>query len=243
MFRLDPGISLLPDWSGGLKYHKMGMVRDLRRLVVDLSVPDLRKNEPTVYDKIESFEVLHYLRCDYDNFAGVCRIVLRDRKAKPEDLTRLRGEWWTRRSRIKILSKEKGSYVVYVEVGARRTERRAPGVNVIPVELRDERLTMVVLGEAIEVRRFLRELDTWRVKYSIRFLGSATFEPNSPVSTLTERQKRIIHAAYEHGYYEIPRRITSEGLARAMGIDKSTVAEHLRKAENRLLTQVLVKQG
>jgi predicted DNA binding protein len=40
------------------------------------------------------------------------------------------------------------------------------------------------------------------------------------------------------GYYDIPRKITSEELAERLGLVGSTVVEHLRKAEQRLMTQL-----
>jgi len=41
------------------------------------------------------------------------------------------------------------------------------------------------------------------------------------------------------GYYDVPRRTDSEMVAKALELDKSTVVEHLRKAEKRLLKQVI----
>ncbi|MGI0130288.1 MAG: helix-turn-helix domain-containing protein, partial [Thermoplasmata archaeon] len=39
--------------------------------------------------------------------------------------------------------------------------------------------------------------------------------------------------------YDVPRRADSVRVARSLDLDKSTVAEHLGKAERRLLTHVL----
>ena len=45
--------------------------------------------------------------------------------------------------------------------------------------------------------------------------------------------------AVEHGYYEIPRRATHEDIADELGCAPSTVDEHLRKAESRILTSLV----
>jgi len=59
------------------------------------------------------------------------------------------------------------------------------------------------------------------------------------MTSLTEKQRRILMSAYKMGYYDVPRRTDSEMVAKALELDKSTVVEHLRKAEKRLLKQVI----
>jgi predicted DNA binding protein len=67
----------------------------------------------------------------------------------------------------------------------------------------------------------------------------ARFPPNSPMGRLTEKQRRVLIAAYKLGYYDIPRRITSGEMARKLNLVKSTFSAHVRKAERRLLTEML----
>lgn len=54
-------------------------------------------------------------------------------------------------------------------------------------------------------------------------------------SHLTERQLTILRRAIQEGYYDSPRRVTAESLAKAFGISRSTLEEHLRKAERSVL--------
>lgn len=75
----------------------------------------------------------------------------------------------------------------------------------------------------------------------MRFLGTA-YELKEVTAykekegMLTDRQREILRLAIKHGYYEIPRRITLEELAREVGISKSSLAEILRRIERKLLT-------
>lgn len=54
--------------------------------------------------------------------------------------------------------------------------------------------------------------------------------------TLTSRQRETFLLARSRGYYEYPRETTTRELAAELGISKTTLLEHLRKAESKLLT-------
>lgn len=53
---------------------------------------------------------------------------------------------------------------------------------------------------------------------------------------LTERQLSVLRAAYLAGYFEWPRGSTAEELADSMGVSSPTLHNHLRKAQQKLLT-------
>lgn len=56
-----------------------------------------------------------------------------------------------------------------------------------------------------------------------------------PLSTLvegfTERQLAALRLAVDRGYYEMPRRTSTDALAKVSGVSRTTFDEHLRKAE------------
>ena len=56
-------------------------------------------------------------------------------------------------------------------------------------------------------------------------------------SQLTKRQEEIIHIAFEKGYYDIPKKITIDGLARSFKISPSTLAEILQRGEKKIMKQ------
>jgi hypothetical protein len=62
---------------------------------------------------------------------------------------------------------------------------------------------------------------------------------DSPLNALTEKQREVITASYNLGYYNIPKKIDSERLAKKLGIHKSALVDHRRRAEQRLLTKYL----
>ncbi len=52
---------------------------------------------------------------------------------------------------------------------------------------------------------------------------------------LTVKQEQILQMARELGYYEWPRKISVQELAKRLNLSKSTFIEHLRKAESKIL--------
>ena len=59
--------------------------------------------------------------------------------------------------------------------------------------------------------------------------------------TLSESEIKILKIAYSTGYYELPKRTYLEGISMLVGLSKSTVEEHLRKAENKIINSEIVK--
>ncbi|MFC7227433.1 helix-turn-helix domain-containing protein [Salinirubellus salinus] len=67
------------------------------------------------------------------------------------------------------------------------------------------------------------------------------YQPNRTdmLSTLTDRQLEVFRTAVDLGYYEIPRQTTHEDIADRLECAPSTVDEHLRKAESRVLSSLV----
>ncbi|WP_336360328.1 bacterio-opsin activator domain-containing protein [Haladaptatus sp. ZSTT2] len=57
--------------------------------------------------------------------------------------------------------------------------------------------------------------------------------------SLTEKQRSVLRAAYFAGYFEWPRGSTAEELAASMGVSSPTLHNHLRKAQQKVLTAVI----
>lgn len=57
---------------------------------------------------------------------------------------------------------------------------------------------------------------------------------------LTNEQQTTLTAAYEQGYYEIPRRATAEDLADEVGVSHQALSERLRRGHGNLVENALV---
>lgn len=62
-------------------------------------------------------------------------------------------------------------------------------------------------------------------------------------SRLTDRQREVIRAAFEAGYYEWPRECTGSEIADELGISSATFSEHIHAAERKLLRVLFEDPG
>ena len=49
----------------------------------------------------------------------------------------------------------------------------------------------------------------------------------------------MLLTAYALGYYDVPRRISSDDVSKQLDVDKSTLVDHLRKAERKLIGGII----
>jgi hypothetical protein len=96
----------------------------------------------------------------------------------------------------------------------------------------------VVAGDNV-VRRLLRGLSELEVPYKVLSLGHPRARAEPVLGILTAKQAGTLRLAHAMGYYEIPRRTSTEELARHLGMDKGTVGEHLRRAEKHVFDRLL----
>lgn len=78
---------------------------------------------------------------------------------------------------------------------------------------------------------FLQRLHKDGVVYKI-----AELSPLSSPKDLTARQQKVLRSALELGYYDFPKKISTEQLANTLGIKSGTVVEILRRAEKNVIS-------
>ncbi len=217
----------------------------MRRLILEVSEKELPKIGVDLppFDKIESLELLHFLRHDQDELAAVWRLKLKDETVKVDDL--LVGGFLVE---VQVLAREKnGKYIVFMRTGpivssALNFINAAKGYLFSPLEIRDGKLKISFIGNEQQMQEFFSKLGERGIHYKIASLTDASFSPGSPLTKLTEKQREVLIAAHKFGYYDLPRRISSEQLAKKLGIGDSTLVEHLRKAEKRLIDNILKEE-
>ena len=105
-------------------------------------------------------------------------------------------------------------------------------------EVDDHGATISLAGSQDDISETIHTYQQVGASTDLRRLGG--YEgPDRPADELTDRQREVIETAWEMGYYEIPKQVSSEEIADELDLDSSTVAEHIQRAERNLLGQVL----
>lgn len=102
----------------------------------------------------------------------------------------------------------------------------------------EEGLRVTLVGPEGRIREALSDLPDG-IAFDIHSAGDYRPGNGELLSPLTERQLETIQTAFEEGYYEIPRRVTHKDIAETLDCSPSTVDEHLRRAEARVVTNLI----
>lgn len=195
-------------------------------------------------EKVEVLEALRCFKCDTQGLALICRIRLKHKSMTVTDLLH-KGLI----TNIETLYTEKdGSLVVFIEgrscVPPPPKDIEIPKMLMIhPPDFLDvDRMKVELVGKEDEISKFLQYTDKLS-NNSFKILGLTSIDTKgeSLLSKLTSRQRQILLTGYALGYYDVPRRISSDELSRHLGIDKSTIVEHLRKAEKKIIASIIAE--
>lgn len=212
----------------------------MRRLILELYANEMIEFPGFYWLKhVRSLEVLTFLKGGPDEWALICRLELNDPSMNFEDV------FSDDLGEAKLLEQEKdGGRIYYIK---KRKDVHTNVHNLMPVcgyistpyEMKDGMLRITFIGGENEINGFVVYFKKLGVKFRVVLLIDAKFLPSSPLSYLTERQREVISTAYHLGYYDVPRKIESNDIAKRLGIRASTLVVHRRKAEKRLIAEVL----
>jgi hypothetical protein len=102
-------------------------------------------------------------------------------------------------------------------------------------ELIGNRLRCVLVGDPEWVKEFETTLSKVNLPYSVSKISGFQKSTDSAFDRLTPQQMRILRLAYVEGYYSVPRKISTEKLAKRLKMEKGNVGEHLRRAEKNIM--------
>lgn len=105
-------------------------------------------------------------------------------------------------------------------------------------EMDDHGATISLAGSQDDISETIQAYQQAGASTDLRRLGGYEGH-DQPIDELTDRQREVIETAWEMGYYEVPKVVSSEKIADELDLDPSTVSEHLQRAERNLLGQVL----
>jgi predicted DNA binding protein len=114
----------------------------------------------------------------------------------------------------------------------------SPTVVIPPIEYAaDGTVSYSIVGPSAEIQTAIERIPEL-ITVTVAEISGMAAAPGIGDSLLSDRQRDAIDAAVDLGYYEIPREAGHEAVADAIGCAPSTAAEHIRKAESKLVASV-----
>lgn len=212
----------------------------MRRLVIEVEAAEFaRLSGDKSIGKVKSLKVIHFIKQEKEELAFIANVEFKNPRTKLEEIFEELG------SELQVLDRSKnGKYMILFKSKPQNDPQAQAfwamgGYLLAPLEIRNEKLRFTFMGNTKQVKVILMMLKKAGVKYKTLQTTSADFPSSSPLSHLTEKQRRVLTQAYNLGYYDIPRKIDSGKLAARLNIGSSDLIKHRRKAERRLIGAVL----
>jgi len=103
-----------------------------------------------------------------------------------------------------------------------------------PVNITDGRATVEVTASQDRLSTFGTQLEQFGMSFEVEFVRRTV---DATEQLLTDRQRELVLAAVEAGYYDTPRECSLTDLAERLDMAKSTVSETLHRAEETIIKE------
>jgi predicted DNA binding protein len=217
----------------------------LRKVIIELKTnARFREAQRSIFDKVESIEGLELFKLDFlrgyvlmlTEFNMRDGFSLEDAEVSPE--AKILATLDTQGNRYTCLMKLKP----YVELEQIVKKFDISVVWTTPMRVTEEKRVYSAIADQENIEKLLSVLQLIGEIENVS-VQQATYEAHGVLSCLTARQKDVLVLAKKMGYYDYPRKVNGEALAEAVGISKAATIEHLRKAEARIMSQILAGYG
>jgi predicted DNA binding protein len=213
----------------------------MRKIIVELDPIVTSKLWPKkFFEKIEYGEGKSLLKLDFEK--GI-KIVICEIKMKEgftlKDLSLPEGSVI-----LDVLKEDNSKYTCLIKVEYKKKLMKIfklfnfDVIYTLPAFVSKEKIVFSFISDNENLKKLLKMIKIFGVVKNIHF-QKVDFPEHDILSDLTEKQKEVLIAAKKNGYYDIPRKITTEELSKKLGISKATAVEHLRKAEKRMISFIL----
>ncbi|MFX1481837.1 MAG: helix-turn-helix domain-containing protein [Promethearchaeota archaeon] len=213
----------------------------MRKVIIELKTnPQFRQAQQDFFNKIESIEGLELFRVD---FKGGETLMLTDFRMK-EGYSIEDAEIPPEATILSVLEVKDDVYTClmklkpYAELDSIVKRFDINAVWDTPLKATEDRRVYSAIADQENMKKLLSAIALIGEVEKTSF-HKATYGVHGILSCLTARQKEILILAKKMGYYEYPRKTSSEELAQIVGISKASTIEHLRKAEVRIVNQIL----
>ena len=216
----------------------------MRRIIVEMPAEDFDrlKGGGGAYRKVDALLTLAQLGMGTRSPAAIVRIAFKEPGLSPGAYFDGSG------TDVEVLDEAEGIYTCLLKfhggsLGEHLGLKDGEGYIVPPLEISDDVARLTFAGSSRQIDRFLERLAARHVRHRTVSIGDLRLPSPSPLSVLTEKQRKVLVTAYRRGYYDRPRRASSRDLAGELGVSSATLVTHRLKAERRLIRAVLEQAG
>ncbi len=111
-------------------------------------------------------------------------------------------------------------------------------IHTIPTIISPEKFTISMMGERKNLADFVEMMRNAGTIRKMAFRRAA-YQKADMLAVLTDKQREVMLAAFQNGYYDYPKKISSKQLCQMVNISKPTLLQHMRKAEGRILKEIM----
>ena len=213
----------------------------MRKLILEIKLDEkLTKNLDFLLDKVESIELLELLKLDFKNRIKMAIAAIIPKEGyKIEDL-----KMPDYVEIFNVLQKKDNRYICLIKAKyfkSLSSLAKKFNIDIIwdtPSIVTKEKMVVSITGNEESLKKVLELFKKIGEIKKTSFVKSM-YNEQTILSCLTDKQKEVLIAAKKNGYYKYPRKINSERLSEKIGLSKPTVVQHLRKAEIRIISNIL----
>ncbi len=208
----------------------------MRKVVIEIKPNEItREASRSTFENIYSYEVLEVIKIDY---AGGIFVDIIECTTKEDVLIKdlkIIGNMEV----LNVLKSEENKHVCMVKGHEFHNDLDMDLIWTTPSMVSEDKIVVSFIGAQKSIMKFVEQTKLYVGEITNMSFQRASYERQDILSILTDKQKSVLTMAYNHGYYDIPRKISSEKLSEKVNISKPTLIEHLRKAERRLLVEIM----
>ena len=208
----------------------------MRQIIIEIEPNDeTKERQKPIFQHIYSYEVLEMLKMDYGEGIYVDLIECQLK----EDVSIHDLEFIGNMEILSIVGSEGNKHTCIVKGYESYSELDLDLIYTTPSMISEDRIIVSFIGAQQNLMRFVEMVKSHVGEIINISFKQAAYQKQDILAILTGKQREVLAAAYKHGYYDIPRRISSERLSEKVKISKPTLIEHLRKAERRILAEIM----
>ena len=213
----------------------------MRKMVLDI-VPgeETRASLGPIFEKVSSYEILEQLR--FDREKGICVDLIQCRLREGISIEDTR--WFGHMEVLSVLRSEGGVHtclVKYYEPPDTKDVEDDFDMDLVyttPSLVSEDRMVISAIGDDRDLARLMDSVRKHVGDVVKMSMSRAAYQRRDILTVLTDRQREVLTVANQYGYYDYPRRASSEKLADRVGVSKPVLLQHLRKAEGRIMADI-----